>query len=420
MKKPMSLTLPQRIKILEEIRSLVLAKHFDGRHTGGDYRLWQQSFDARTVVVTEADSDEEFEERVRAILKSLGSSHTALIRRMANDMPSQHAINATVSAFEQAGRGPVWMFQDVIEDGIAFRAGIKPGEILSQIDGQDIHPPNKPAFGLGAIHQLTVVNSSPRSVTLEIPNRAAKDRPPLIEPRSLTHRMLDGHIGLIKVASFPGSIGKELAAGLTEAVADLNRAGCLGMIFDLRGNVGGGLGSLRLMSLLCSDKRPIGHSFTRRGLEKGLNKHQLVRIGKIPTRKIDLLAMVVKFRFIHKDRSMVLMTEGLGPQPFHGRIALLVNEHTYSAAEMVADFAKQNRLATLVGTTTAGQVLGAANFKLSHGYTLRMPVACWYSWNEQCIEGKGVEPDVQMPLEREDLLSGRDRQLEEARDSIAR
>ena len=112
---------------------------------------------------------------------------------------------------------------------------------------------------------------------------------------------------------------------------------------------------------------------------------------------------------------MVLVTEGLGAQPFHGRIAFLINEHTYSAAEMVADFAKQNRLATLVGVTSAGQVLGGANFKLSHGYTLRMPVACWYSWNEQCIEGKGVEPDVQVSVQREDLLSGRDTQLEEAR-----
>jgi carboxyl-terminal processing protease len=415
MKNPMSLTRPERTKILGEIKSLILAKHFDGRHTVADYRLWEENLDARTGVVAAVDSDEKFEEGVRAILDSLGSSHTAFIRRIANDMPAQHAINATVSAFEQAGRGAVWMFQDVIEDGIAFRAGIKPGDILSQIDGHDIRPPNKPAFSLGATHQLTVLNGTLRSVTLEIPNRAAKDRPPLIEPRSVTHKMLDGNIGLIKVASFPGSIGKELAAGLTEAVANLNRAGCRGMIFDLRGNVGGGLGSLRLMSLLCADKRPIGHSFTRRGLEKGLNKHQLVRIGKIPTRKIDLLAMVVKFRFIHKDRSMVLMTEGLGAQPFHGRIAILINEHTYSAAEMVADFAKQNRLATLVGMTTAGQVLGGANFKLSHGYTLRMPVACWYSWNDECIEGKGVETDLQVAVEREDLLAGRDRQLEEAR-----
>ncbi len=86
---------------------------------------------------------------------------------------------------------------------------------------------------------------------------------------------------------------------------------------------------------------------------------------------------------------MVLITEGLGPQPFHGRTVVLINEHTHSTAEMVASFAKENRLATLVGTRTSGQVLGGANFKLGKEYILRMPVAGWYTWKRECIEGKG-------------------------------
>src|SRR5437762_11959909 len=104
--------------------------------------------------------------------------------------------------------------------------------------------------------------------------------------------------------------------------------------------------------------------------------------------------MVVRFKVFQRDRSMVLVTEALGPQPFHGRIVLLINEHTHSAAEMVASFAKQNRLATLVGTRTAGEVLGGANFKLSGGYILRMPAAGWYTWQGESIEGTGVPPDV--------------------------
>ena len=111
---------------------------------------------------------------------------------------------------------------------------------------------------------------------------------------------------------------------------------------------------------------------------------------------------------------MVLVTEGLGPQPFHGQIVVLINEHTHSAAEMVASFAAENKLATLVGTTTAGQVLGGANFKLHGGYTLRMPVAGWYTWNEQCIEGLGVSPDIEVPVKQRDLLAGRDAQIEQS------
>ncbi len=81
---------------------------------------------------------------------------------------------------------------------------------------------------------------------------------------------------------------------------------------------------------------------------------------------------------------------------------------------MVASFAKENRLATLVGTQTAGEVLGGANFKLPSGYVLRMPVAGWYTWQGECIEGKGVEPDVPRENTPESLATGVDAQLEKA------
>jgi C-terminal processing protease CtpA/Prc len=54
---------------------------------------------------------------------------------------------------------------------------------------------------------------------------------------------------------------------------------------------------------------------------------------------------------------------------------------------MVASFARENRLATLVGTRTAGQVLGGANFKSRNGYLPRMPVAGWFICRGECIEG---------------------------------
>ncbi len=113
-----------------------------------------------------------------------------------------------------------------------------------------------------------------------------------------------------------------------------------------------------------------------------------------------------------------MIGEGLGPQPIHGRIVLLINEHTHSAAEMVASFAKQNRFATLVGTKTAGEVLRGANFKLPCGYMLRMRVAGWYTWQGQCIEGKGVEPDLTVQNTPESLAAGVDSQLQKALDLV--
>jgi C-terminal processing protease CtpA/Prc len=46
----------------------------------------------------------------------------------------------------------------------------------------------------------------------------------------------------------------------------------------------------------------------------------------------------------------------------------LVNEHSASAAEMVAAFASENRLATLVGAKTAGRLVATSAFKVGFGY----------------------------------------------------
>src|SRR5207253_5133008 len=102
------------------------------------------------------------------------------------------------------------------------------------------------------------------------------------------------------------------------------------LIFDIRENIGGGLCSVRLMSCLCSGKLEIGYSLTRQRLRKDYRKENLTRIGKIPATKAELLLMALRLKVFQRDRSMVLVTEGLGPQPFHGRIVLLINEHTRS------------------------------------------------------------------------------------------
>src|SRR5262249_49855487 len=137
-------------------------------------------------------------------------------------------------------------------------------------------------------------------------------------------------------------------------------------------------------------------------------------IDRLPATKLDIFKMAVRFKVLNRDRSIRLVTEGLGPQPFHGHVVLLVNEHTLSAGEMVAAFTKENGLATLVGTRTGGQVLGGANFSVGNGYILRLPAAAWYTWRGSVVEGCGVAPDVDVPLSLAGLREGKDNQLDAA------
>ena len=133
-------------------------------------------------------------------------------------------------------------------------------------------------------------------------------------------------------------------------------------------------------------------------------------IDRLPATRLDTLKMAVRFLVLHRDRSIRLVTAGLGAKPFHGRVVMLVNEHTLSAGEKVAAFAKENRLARIVGTRTGGQVLGGANFAVGHGFVIRFPAAGWYSWSGTIVEGCGVQPDVDVPLSIDTLRQGTDNQ----------
>jgi len=408
----------ERTKLIASIRKLVPERHINVSNPNQNYSPWLALVDQRTPNLLNADAPA-FEAGLGELLRELGSSHTAFFHQRRDSIPAPYSINATLRAVDSP-HGKRWMFVDVIEDGVAFQAGIQPGELLLSIDSQPILPPKSANFRIGGNHRVEIggFNGGKREVAVDVPNRAAKDRPPMIEPRSLSHKFLAPDIGYIRVATFPGAVGQKFAKELDDAISELKVRGIQRLVVDIRGNIGGGLGSLRLMSYLCPGKMEIGYSLTRRRLRNGYRKESLTRIGKIPATKAELLMMAVRFKVFQRDRSMTLVTEGLGPQPFHGRIVILINEHTHSAAEMVASFAKQNRLATLVGTKTAGEVLGAANFKLAGGYILRMPVAGWYTWQGDCIEGKGVEPDLAVENTPQSLSHGLDDQFEAALMSV--
>jgi C-terminal processing protease CtpA/Prc len=234
----------------------------------------------------------------------------------------------------------------------------------------------------------------------------------MAEPASVTARVIGPGTGYLRVAFFPGVNGQRFARALDTALREL--PGCTKLIIDLRGNLGGFVGSLRLMSYLTPDRMPIGYSLTKRGEDRRWSPERLPCIDRLPATKMDIIKMAIRFKVLNRDRSIRLVTEGLGTQPFHGHVVLLVNEHTLSAGEMVAAFAKENQLATIVGTTTGGQVLGGANFSVGGGFILRLPAAGWYTWRGAIVEGRGVAPDVDVPLSLTGLRERKDNQLDAA------
>src|SRR5438552_17285838 len=246
------------------------------------------------------------------------------------------------------------MVKYVQECRSSHAASMRPGDILLQIRNKELMPLEPPILPVGEYSQYAVQKPDGKRIVgnLIVPSPRSKSHPVIVPKAVLCSQLPDG-IGWLKVTMFPGAVGIDLAKMFDTAIAHLKDSTRL--IVDLRGNTGGGIGGLRLMSYLTPGKREVGYSLTRKRKEKGYAREELTRFGRIPSQKATLFWLALRYGFI--DKSILVVTEGLGPQKFHGRVAILVNEHTASAGEMLAAFAEETELATIVGKKTSGRLL---------------------------------------------------------------
>jgi len=326
------------------------------------------------------------------------------------NIPARNAINATMQRIAVNG-SERWMFQDVHQGGPAYSAGIRPGDLLLGSGERDIRPPEGLAFSAGESASLLIekLHGGRERVQVQLPMPKSKKHP-VTAPETVRAEKLSDEIGWLKVAMFPGAVGIDVAKDIDRGIASLE--GCSRLIVDLRGNTGGGIGGLRLMSYFTPGKLEVGYSLTRKRRERGYRREELTRFGRIPSHKATLLWLAARYAFVEK--SILVVTEGLGKRPFQGRVVLLVNEHTASAGEMVAAFAEENNLATIVGTKTPGRLLSGSAFKVGHGYILGLPVAGYLTWQGRTLENNGITPAFSVGLSRDALREGRDTQLEQA------
>jgi C-terminal processing protease CtpA/Prc len=405
----------KRLAVVSRVKTAVLKHHFNIGNV--DYAEWCREVDEQTPALIGAD-DNTFEEGMRNLLANLKSSHTTFYATKHNTTKPQHVIGATLRSVTRSG-GPHWMFLDVFEAGPAALAGAARGQLLISVNGSPAIPPASPLFHFGQAHQVAIKfpdQTETRNILITVPqNKARKGRAPLVEPKSVSHRMLTQRVGLLRVPFFSGLFGLRFSRVLHAAVEDLKAQGCDRLIVDLRGCLGGSLGFASLVSYLCADRIPIGYDVTRKRLQRGYTAAELPRVP-MPDTRLGLLLCLTRFSI--QDKSLMLLTQGLGEQPFHGRVVVLVNEYTNSAGEMAAQFAKDMKLATLVGQKTLGNVLGSTTFNVGNGCTLYIPIFGWYSPNGNYTEGSGVQPDIPVDVDPEALAGGRDAQMDKALDVL--
>ena len=276
--------------------------------------------------------------------------------------------------------------------GMPAETRLRVGDIITAIDGNALAGPGsgRPTVDLHA----ALAGTSGREVLLEIePSEANTSRFVLIAPESfgaesgaryrdevaqraaLVDQLSGGKLGYLHIRGMSEPSVREFERDLFAAAG-----GKEGLIIDVRDNGGGWTTDILLASLTAPR-----HAYT-------------VPRGADPA--------TVPPDAYPRDRRLIYA--------YQRPLAVLINQHSFSNAEIFAHAIKTAGRGRLVGVPTFGGVISTGSASLIDGTTVRMPGRGWHLPDGTDMEHNGAKPDVPVSQTPADEAAGRDPQLEAA------
>jgi carboxyl-terminal processing protease len=263
-----------------------------------------------------------------------------------------------------------------LKNSPAERAGIRTGDQVIGVDG-------KPTEGL-AVDDAVKMIRGPKGTTVKLfivreggqPFEVTVMRDVIQVPVINNYKREDG-IYVIELYSFTAN-STEL---FRQALRDFVQSGATKLIFDLRGNPGGYLEAAVQMA---SFFLPVGDVVVTEDYQG--------KRDNIPHRSVGYN--------VFANRNL--------------KMAILVDEGSASASEILAGALQQHHIATLVGTRTFGKGSVQELIELGGGAELKVTVARWLTPNGSSISDGGLKPDIEATRTPEDRAAQRDPQLDAA------
>lgn len=254
----------------------------------------------------------------------------------------------------------------------AEAAGLKPQDIISGINGEN-------AFGLKVEEAVEKIRGPEGTdVTLSIVRNSEQfdvtiTRQKIVVP-SVESEIVNG-IGIITISRF----AEDTVDLARQAAADFRAQNVSGVVLDLRNNTGGYLtGAVEISGLWLDGDLVVE---TKRGDQ------------------------VTERSFAPKGKAVL---KGIPT-------AVLINEGSASASEIVAGALKDHGVATIVGQTSFGKGSVQELKTVKSGGMLKVTIARWYTPSGSNIDETGIEPDKEIEITSKDLEAERDPQLEAAK-----
>lgn len=95
-------------------------------------------------------------------------------------------------------------------------------------------------------------------------------------------------------------------------------------------------------------------------------------------------------------------------------MVLLINENSFSDAEIFPTLFKQLNLGTVIGMPTSGSVIGTGHYTFMDGSSMRMPSTGWFTPAGKNMEGNGAIPDIFVDPTPKQIINDDDVQLKRA------
>jgi carboxyl-terminal processing protease len=321
----------------------------------------------RSQYVDDVSDDSLIEGAINGMLTSLDPHSNYLNAKNFNDMKVQTRGEFGGLGIEVSMENGLIKVVSPIDDTPAARAGLKPGDLITQLDGSPVQGMTLPE----AVEKMRgPVNSD---ITLRI-RRTGKDpfdvklTRATIKIQSVRSHLEDGNVGYVRVTSF----NEQTDVGLENALKGLKQqAGSklAGIVLDLRNNPGGLLDQAVAVSDDFLDK---GEIVSTRGRKPDDAQRYNAHPGDI--------------------------TGGLP-------VVVLINSGSASASEIVAGALQDNRRATVLGTRSFGKGSVQSIIPIEDHGALRLTTALYYTPSGRSIQGQGITPDDVVPLPKEEQVA---------------
>ena len=343
--------------VLLSLRQDVGAATSNSTETYKQLNLFGEVFErVRAEYVDDVNDDSLVESAINGMLTSLDPHSKYLNTKNFNDMKVQTRGEFGGLGIEVSMENGLVKVVSPIDDTPAARAGLKPGDLITHLDGDPVQGMTLPE----AVEKMRGPISSEIKLTIRREGRDPFDvklTRATIKIQSVRSHLEGDNLAYIRITTF----NEQTDVGLNNAMKNLKQqAGgkLLGVVLDLRNDPGGLLDQAVAVADAFLDK---GEIVSTRGRRSEDAQRYNARPGDIAA--------------------------GLP-------VAVLINGGSASASEIVAGALQDHHRAILLGTRSFGKGSVQTIIPLPGHGAMRLTTARYYTPSGRSIQAKGIDPDI--------------------------